>query len=119
MNARKKMLLLTMRDPKLRYNPSERKFNLDRGYETRMLEFAKNLGPDDMEVLNLFCKAYMDLLNDEKLYTKQEEFDKYLAENLEVYEEDKTLGLVKQLLPSFHLRKLKQLKKVYYNYSLK
>ena len=68
----------------------DKKFNLDRGYEFRMLEFAKNLQADDYEVLSLFTKAYMDLLNDPKLQ-KTEDFYKFLAEMNDVFEEDKSL----------------------------
>mmetsp|Transcript_13934 Transcript_13934/g.11912 ORF Transcript_13934/g.11912 Transcript_13934/m.11912 type:complete len:247 (-) Transcript_13934:242-982(-) len=119
LNARKKMLLNVLRDPKLRYDPQDKKFKLEHNFELRHLNFAKNLGPDDMEVLQLFCKSYVDLLQEDKYYTKREEFEAYFAENLEVYEEDKNLGLVKELFPAFKLRKLKELKKVYEAYPLK
>lgn len=112
LNARKKMILLTIRDPKIIYNSDSKKFKLDYSYENRMLNFSKNLSSDEIEVLNLFCKAYVDLMEDEKLQ-KYENFDKYLTDNLEVYAEDKNLGLVKEIYSSFRLRKLKELKKVY------
>jgi len=117
LNAKKKLILLVLRNPKIQYSASDKKFVIEQGFLTRYLDFARNLGADDNEVLGIFTKSYTDLINEEKYLNNTEEFMKYLAEKIEAFEEDKTLGLMKELLPSFHLRKLKQLKKVYQNFS--
>jgi len=118
LSARKKLILLVLRNPKLSYVPSEKKFKIDEGFISRYLDFSRNIAADEQEVFNIFTKVYMDLIHEDKYLNSTEEFQKYLTENLEVFEEDKTLGLMKEILASFHLRKLKQLKKLYQNYPL-
>jgi len=118
LSARKKLILLVLRNPKLSYVPSEKKFKIDEGFLSRYLDFTRNMNAEELEVLNIFTKIYMDLIHEDKYLNSTEEFQKYLTENFEVFEEDKTLGLMKDILASFHLRKLKQLKKVYQNYPL-
>jgi len=49
------------------------------------------MNAEELEVLNIFTKIYMDLIHEDKYLNSTEEFQKYLTENFEVFEEDKTL----------------------------
>jgi len=103
--ARKKLILILLRNKRLHS-------------VMHHLNFIRTINQEDARSFDLLCSKYTEFIAKPELLTDPKKFEEYVKLILTDVQKDNTLGLVKQLNYVHLLNKLRDLKKVYTQYSL-